>query len=90
MKAIVGCESATVYKGGGRRYLTKRAAYNGAARAKIRSRCDCEPGLYNDYQTGYAAMPCRYHEDMDKCAKLQSRLARWYAHLDSSNEDGAL
>lgn len=86
MKPIVGCETATVYRGGGRRYFTKRAAYVAEARAKINSRCDCEPQEWNDYQTGYMAVPCKYHEDTDKYEKLKARLARWYAHLDTSND----
>lgn len=85
MHLIVGCEQATVYRAGNRRFFTKRAAYNHAAREKIRSRCDCEPLDYADFASGYMPMACRYHEDMDRCAKLQARLARWYKHIDTSN-----
>ena len=85
MHLIVGCEQATVHRAGNRRFFTKRAAYNHAAREKIKSRCDCEPPEYGDFETGYMPVVCRYHEDMDRCAKLQARLARWYKHLDTSN-----
>ena len=83
---IIKREQATVYRGGERRYFTKRAAYNGAARDKIMSRCECEVSAYDDFEMGYMAIPCRYHEDMDKLAGLQARLARWYRHLDQASE----
>jgi len=52
-------ETATVYRGGDRRYLTKRAAYYAEARKRWRvkydglDRCQCEPDV------GYV---CNWHE----------------------------
>ena len=84
---IVETLTATVYKGGGKRYLTKRAAYYAAARAKINSRCDCEPCDYADYETGYMPVMCQWHEDRDRCEAVIQRLARWYQHADKKGGD---
>lgn len=56
-------EVATVYRGGGRRFFTRRAAERAEAKAIIRKRCECERGdiLNGDY--GYT---CRYHSDRDR------------------------
>jgi hypothetical protein len=35
-------ETAKVYRGGGRRWLTRDAAYYGAAKAIVRAACYCE------------------------------------------------
>jgi len=83
MSAVFATEQATVFRTSRRRYFTKQGAYLGAARDKIQSRCDCEPPDYTDYETGYAPIPCRYHEDMNKCDRIMLRLARWYKHLDT-------
>ena len=83
-------ETAKIYKGGGRRFFTQKAAYIHAARAKIRSRCDCEPPEYADFETGYIPCPCKYHEDMDKLDRLKNRLARWYKYLDAKKDGEVL
>lgn len=49
--SVVQKETATVWRGGVRRYFSKRAAYEGAARArmwKLRP-CDCCPGSPEHY-----------------------------------------
>jgi len=69
-------ESTTVYRGGGRRWMTKRAACNAAAKAKIKTRCECEK---NDHgPMGIEHLPCAYHADLDRFHKIVSRLARIY------------
>ena len=83
---VITKETATVYRGGGKRYFTKKAAYNAAARAKIKTRCDCESPMLADFETGYLPVCCKYHEDADRLAKLQARLARWYKYQDSKVE----
>ena len=81
---IVEQQTATVFRGGGRRFFTKRAAYRAAAKAKINEYCDCDPG---DPATGEAADICEYHEDMDKWERLVTRLARFYQYRDCQGHD---
>lgn len=64
-------ETATVYRGGRRRYFSKLAAARGEAKELIRARCDCEEG---DHIT--PGVPCRYHRDMDHYTAVRDRLAR--------------
>jgi hypothetical protein len=73
----VTTETATVFRGGGRRYFTKRAAYIAEARARIRARwlkrfgCDCpwsgdEPPFDE----------CAAHGQHDRVNRLAVRLAK--------------
>ena len=75
----VTSETATVYRAGGRRYFTKRAACIAQARAKIKERCECDycdhpemPGCPTEY------LPCEYHDDSARAAKIMRRLTRIY------------
>lgn len=77
---IVRAETATVYRGGGRRYFTKRAACRAEARAKLREHCDCDycdhpemPGAPTEH------LPCRYHDGSESAQKILRRLTRIYA-----------
>jgi len=79
---VVTSEQAKVYRAGSRRFFTKNAAYNHAAREKIKSRCDCGPVDDADFKTGYMHYCCRYHTDYDYLVRLQARLCRWYKHID--------
>lgn len=57
-------ETATVWRGGGRRYFTRKAAELAQARSAVRSRCDCSNGDYvtPPYSCHYHSMdPGRYH-----------------------------
>lgn len=56
----VTTETAVVYRGGGRRYFTKAAAYRAEAKAQLRAEmggCQCEPP---DWETG-GGWTCDYH-----------------------------
>ena len=72
-------ETATVYRGGGRRWFTMRAACRAEAKAKLKSKCDCDycehdemPGCPTEY------FPCQYHDDSERAAKILRRLTRAY------------
>lgn len=77
----VTTETATVYKGGGRRYFSKSAAIHSEARAayrvaiKSKDRCDCSTefhegfGDYND--------TCKYH---DHSEPVYGRYIRFAEH----------
>lgn len=65
-------EQATVYRGGGRRFFTKRAAANNAARQTIKSRCGCDD---DDHGIGYPGVTCPLHEP-ERYHKILRRLAR--------------
>ena len=66
-------ENAVVYRGGGRRWFTKRAAARADAREKIRTKCECEKG---DHITPDEV--CNYHYDLVRFNKMVRRLARMY------------
>jgi hypothetical protein len=77
---MITAETATVYRGGGRRYFTKRAAIAAEARAKLKTRCDCDycdhpemPGCPTEH------MPCRYHDGSECADKILRRLTRVYS-----------
>lgn len=72
----VQVEVATTYRAGGRRYLTKSAAFRAAARAKIRERCECEPA--DDDPRGPGPVTCYYHEDAIRYERLIRTLAYFH------------
>lgn len=74
---IVEQQTVTAYKAGGRRWLTKDAAYNAAARNKINERCDCYPG-----DSAQPPEVCEYHLDMDRYVEIRRRLAAFYKRAD--------
>lgn len=72
-------ESATVWRGGGRRYFTKSAAINAEARAsynqivKSSGRCECG----SQFVDGYGEMNdyCLYHDHTKPLYRRYIRLA---------------
>ena len=53
--------TATVFKGGGRRWFTLQAAERSEARAAIKKRCECDRGSsFGPYEPSYI---CWYHKD---------------------------
>jgi hypothetical protein len=68
-------EAATVFRGGGRRWFTLASACSAEARAKIKTRCDCD---YCDHE-GYGRehLTCDLHHP-DRYPKILRRLARVY------------
>ncbi len=58
-------ESATVYRGGGRRWFTKTAAERAEARKLLKTRCECSEG---DWQT--PAYTCLLHRDPIKLDRM--------------------
>lgn len=66
-------EQATVYRAAGRRWPTLDGACRAAAKAKIKTRCDCCEG--DSVTPPYA---CTYHRDMDRWTKMVRRLAQVY------------
>jgi hypothetical protein len=79
-------EVATVYRGGGRRWFSKKSACNAEARALIKKRCDCEK---DDPSIGYSGETCHYHSDMNRYARIKKRLSRFIERkFDSSNSLG--
>lgn len=80
-------EQATVYRGGGRRWLTRKAACKAEARAKIKTRCECD---YCDHGLmGREHLTCSLHHP-DRYPKILRRLARMYeAALLSQSASGS-
>jgi hypothetical protein len=75
MTMAVTASEAVVYKGGGRRYLTLRAACAAEARALLNTRCECE---YMDHgPMGSEHLVCWYHEE-ERNAVLMRRLTGGY------------
>jgi hypothetical protein len=58
-------EQATVYRAGGRRWFTQKAAIKAYANAKFRAkhRCECEQP---EYDSGYPGATCGIHAVYDK------------------------
>jgi hypothetical protein len=80
MRAFVTDEVAKVYRAGGRRFFSKKAAFHAAARAIIKKRCDCEMG---DSIT--PGITCRYHEP-EHYPVVAARLARFVARAYAQAE----
>lgn len=72
-------EAATVYRAGGRRWFTRKAAMKAYANAKFRKkyRCECEQG---DYSTGYGGYTCGIHAVYDKVMPRYLRVLK--RHLE--------
>ena len=85
--ALLGVESATVYRAAGRRWFTKQAACRALARKAVMARCECEP----TDQWGPGSLDCTpgqtcwYHEDADRYRKIIRRMARMYARTLTPN-----
>ena len=74
----ISSEQATVYRGGGRRWFTKRAAAKAEARALIFRRypCDCDK---HNYDNDYSSEVCHLHAmESSRYGKLIRRVARFY------------
>ncbi|WP_287496879.1 hypothetical protein [Pandoraea sp. CB10b_02] len=72
-------------RAGGRRWLTKKAAYRAAAREKLRQRCECDRG--DEFTPGET---CRLHADPVRYQKLIRRLAFHYASVDATKPPQSL
>ena len=74
----VAKETATVYRGGGRRWLTPQAACRAEARARLKVDCECD---YCDHPempgAGREDLPCSRHRP-DRYPKIVRRLTRLY------------
>jgi hypothetical protein len=84
--AIFVVEQATVYRAGGRRWLTRKAAIKAYAAAKFRRKhpCECEQG---DYASGYPGYTCPVHDARDRVLPRYVRVLRRHLELAASLED---
>lgn len=75
----VSASQAKVYKGGGRRYFTLRAACNAEARARLKERCDCE-SIDHGGSFGTEHLYCNYHHPVyeERTAQIIKRLSNGY------------
>lgn len=71
----IATETATVYRGGGRRWFTKNAACKAEARAKIKEKCECDHIDHEGH--GRQDLPCSRHHP-DRYPKILRRLTRIY------------
>jgi hypothetical protein len=71
--SVVVIEQATVYRAGGRRWFTRRAAIKAYAHAKFKAKhpCECERG---EYSSGYPGYECGAHDHREK---VMPRYLRW-------------
>lgn len=77
-------QHAVVYRGGGRRWFSAKAAANAAAKATMRARCECsEPEYADGDRMAYPGDTCRLHQP-DRFPKILRRLAR--LHLKNIKE----
>ncbi len=85
---IVTRERAIVFRGGGRRWFTEQAAYNAAAKQRIRSRCYCSGPDPAPYYEQAPPEICQYHDmDPDEWTRLRDRLGRFLRFLDARAGD---
>ena len=70
---VFAVEQATVYRAGGRRWFTRKAAIKAYASAKFRTKhsCECEQG---DYASGYPGYNCHVHDVWDRVMPRYLRL----------------
>lgn len=59
--SLIRQETAAVFRGGGRRFFTRKAAERAEAKAAIRKRCECCDG---DWETPPEV--CTYHRDPER------------------------
>lgn len=75
----VTASTATVFRGGRRRYFTLKAAVRAEAKAKIKMHCFCD---YCDHPempgAGREDLPCKYHDGSPYAMKVLRRLSRIY------------
>lgn len=83
---MIAVENATVFRGGGRRWFTRRAAGRAEAKARIKERCECEEG---DMDMGgvYPGYTCEYHTEanLPRTAEIVNRLGRFYERRMPTN-----
>jgi hypothetical protein len=80
-------ETAKVYRAGGRRWFTKRAACRALAKQIINERCECEPDdrWGDDSYDITPGITCWYHKDHDRLEKIIRRMARIIMHAKTPN-----
>lgn len=81
----ITAQQAVVFKGGGRRYLTLKAACKAEARALLKTRCECE--TIDHGSMGYEHLTCWYHEEA-RNAVLMRRLTGGYMRKYRSTTNG--
>lgn len=83
--SAVEAVTARVFKGGGRRFFSRAAAYRAEAKARMFQQrpCDCDPGTPGHY--GADGNTCELHSmDTVRFAKLRDRYARLLAWGDKT------
>lgn len=80
-KSVFRKQSMVYYVPGGQRRFTKKAAYNEAAKVRMRKACYCD----FDPDVGWEN-PCRFHEVDGYGEKVKNRLARWLTWADGRIE----
>jgi hypothetical protein len=87
---VIRAETTTVYKAGGRRFLTLRAAVNKAVRDRLRDKCECD---YCDHPEMPGCptedLPCKYHDNSERAQKIRRRLGRLYIAAFRQSKDAA-
>lgn len=71
----VTTENAAVFRGGGRRWFTLRAACRAEAAALLRKHCDCD--YFEDGAGQHCDLPCRLHHP-DRYPRIIKRLTDGY------------
>ena len=78
-------EPAAVYRGGGRRWFTLRAAARAEAKALIRKHCQCD---YCDHPEWSMRehLPCRRHQDENFKPLVKKLAGRYMRHFKAQQE----
>jgi len=87
---MIRVETATVYKAGGRRFLTLRAAVRKAVRERLSEKCECD---YCDHDELPGCptedLPCKYHDNSERAQKIQRRLGRLFVTAFRQSKEAA-
>lgn len=75
---MISKETAIVYRGGGRRWFSKKAAAKAEAKAMIRKRCECSRTHYYSDGSFDPGETCHWHADIERFVRYRDRLARFY------------
>lgn len=86
---MITAETATVYRGGGRRWFSKKTAIKAEAakifRDRVKPLCDCDSPEYGDFGScTYPGNICQYHD-----GTYRERFTRRVARLIAAAEIGS-
>lgn len=81
----ITAEQAAVFRGGGRRWFTLRAAARAEAKALINKHCHCDYCDHDEWGVR-EHLPCRRHQDENFEPLVRKLAARYMRHFKAQQE----